>query len=37
LPFRATTIIINGGPIRFGQGGAIVLTGTDFNTLGNLA
>ncbi len=33
IAFRATTVIINGGPIRFGQGGAIVLTGTDFNTL----
>lgn len=36
IAFRATTIIINGGPIRFGQGGAIVLTGTDFNTLETL-
>ncbi len=33
IAFRATTLIINGGPIRFGQGGAIVLTGTDFNAL----
>lgn len=33
IAFRATTVIINGGPIRFGQGGAIVLTGTDFNAL----
>ncbi len=36
IAFRATTIIINGGPIRFGQGGAQVLTGTDFNTLETL-
>ncbi len=36
IAFRATTIIINGGPIRFGQGGAVVLTGTDFNTLETL-
>jgi hypothetical protein len=36
IAFRATTIIINGGPIRFGQGGANVLTGTDFNTLETL-
>lgn len=36
IAFRATTIIINGGPIRFGQGGALVLTGTDFNTLETL-
>lgn len=36
IAFRATTIIVNGGPIRFGQGGAQVLTGTDFNTLETL-
>lgn len=36
IAFRATTVIINGGPIRFGQGGAIVLTGTDFNALESL-
>lgn len=36
IAFRATTILINGGPIRFGQGGAQVLTGTDFNTLETL-
>ncbi|GAB3705133.1 HmuY family protein [Spirosoma flavus] len=30
--FRATTIIVNGGPIRSGQGGAYVYTGT-FNAL----
>jgi hypothetical protein len=36
IAFLATTIIINGGPIRFGQGGANVLTGTDFNTLETL-
>ncbi|MCS7210544.1 MAG: HmuY family protein [Chloroherpetonaceae bacterium] len=36
IAFRATTVIINGGPIRFGRGGAIVLTGTDFNALAEL-
>lgn len=36
IAFRATTIIINGGPIRFGRGGAMVLTGTDFNALAEL-
>jgi hypothetical protein len=33
LGFRSTTIIINGGASGPGQAGAIVITGTDFDTL----
>jgi hypothetical protein len=33
IAFRTTTILVNGGSGRFGQGGAIVMTSTDFDTL----
>lgn len=33
IGFRATTVIINGGAIRYGSGGAIVLKETSFDTV----
>lgn len=33
IGFRATTVIINGGAIRFGSGGAIVMKETSFDTV----